>query len=331
MLVPGDLYVSLKGATKDGEMIGSVARLPSTVPSGRLTQDTVRLVFLERDATFERYFYWLLRTPDYRDYCAGRATGSAVVALSRQDFLSYNVPHLTPRRRCIVDVLESIEDKIESNRRAIDLSLRLLDALAEQWAESLPRTPLRELTSINRVTANPSQMGDVLVDHFSLPAFDASARPEVVPASTIKSNKTHVTARSVLVSRLNPRTNRTWWATPRAGIPALASTEFACLVAPGDRSLAGLWLAVRDPRFRAELARRVTGTSGSHQRVRPDDLLVMVVPDVRAMPKSVTDRALLVLELVEKRRDEIWDLESLRDALLPELLSGRARVRDTVT
>src|SRR5579875_2872343 len=43
MLVPGDLYVSLKGATKDGEMIGSVARVPITVPSGRLTQDTVRL------------------------------------------------------------------------------------------------------------------------------------------------------------------------------------------------------------------------------------------------------------------------------------------------
>ena len=43
MLFPGDLYVSLKGATKDGSMIGSVARVPQTVSSGRITQDTVKL------------------------------------------------------------------------------------------------------------------------------------------------------------------------------------------------------------------------------------------------------------------------------------------------
>jgi type I restriction enzyme, S subunit len=87
MLRSGDIYVSLKGATKDGEMIGSVASVPMTVPSGRLTQDTVKLEF--RDRTISRYVYRLLLTPEYRAYCANRATGSAVVALSRADFLSY--------------------------------------------------------------------------------------------------------------------------------------------------------------------------------------------------------------------------------------------------
>src|SRR2546428_3910963 len=38
MLRPGDIYAALKGATKDGQMIGSVARVPGSVPSGRLTQ-----------------------------------------------------------------------------------------------------------------------------------------------------------------------------------------------------------------------------------------------------------------------------------------------------
>ncbi len=132
MLAPGDLYVSLKGATKDGEMIGSVARVPTTVPSGRLTQDTVRLAFNERDTAFERYLYWLLRTPDYRSYCASRATGSAVVALSRDDFLSYLVPPLTPPRGLIVDALENVEDKIESNRLLVALIPRLIRALVAQ-------------------------------------------------------------------------------------------------------------------------------------------------------------------------------------------------------
>ncbi len=89
MLFPGDLYVSLKGATKDGEMIGSVARVPNTVASGRLTQDTVKLQF--QDAVLSPLMYRLLLTPEYRTYCANRATGSAVVALSREDFLLYPI------------------------------------------------------------------------------------------------------------------------------------------------------------------------------------------------------------------------------------------------
>ena len=79
MLSPGDLFVSLKGATKDGMMIGSVARVPSSVPSGRLTQDTAKLEFRNADKEEKSsYLYWVLRTPQYRAYCDGRAMGSAV-------------------------------------------------------------------------------------------------------------------------------------------------------------------------------------------------------------------------------------------------------------
>jgi type I restriction enzyme S subunit len=74
MLTPGDLFVSLKGATKDGKMIGSVARVPASVPSGRLTQDTVKLEFRSDErAQASSYIYWMLRTPQYRAYCEGRS------------------------------------------------------------------------------------------------------------------------------------------------------------------------------------------------------------------------------------------------------------------
>lgn len=112
MLTPGDLFASLKGATKDGEMIGSVACVPMSVRSGRLTQDTVKLMFRQRDHDFERYVYWMLRTPQYRAYCAGRATGSAVVALSRDDFLAYSFPLPTADRTHCVRLLDSIEQQI---------------------------------------------------------------------------------------------------------------------------------------------------------------------------------------------------------------------------
>jgi type I restriction enzyme S subunit len=133
MLFPGDLFVSLKGATKDGEMIGSIARVPSAVASGRLTQDTVKLVFHEPDERTSNFLYWLLRTPQYRSYCAGRATGSAVVALSRDDFLAYPVPQITPIRLRVAELLEELESKIELNRKVNETIEAMARALFKSW------------------------------------------------------------------------------------------------------------------------------------------------------------------------------------------------------
>jgi type I restriction enzyme S subunit len=133
ILFPGDLFVSLKGATKDGEMIGSIARVPSAVPSGRLTQDTVKLVFHDSDQETANFLYWLLRTPQYRKYCAARATGSAVVALSRDDFLAYPVPPITPPRMQVAKLLEALDDKIDLNRRMNETLEAMARALFKSW------------------------------------------------------------------------------------------------------------------------------------------------------------------------------------------------------
>ena len=58
----GDMYGALKGATKDGSMVGSVARVPSDIPTGRLTQDTVKLCFKNEDDATKSLVYWALRS-----------------------------------------------------------------------------------------------------------------------------------------------------------------------------------------------------------------------------------------------------------------------------
>ena len=133
MLGPGDLFVSLKGATKDGEMIGSIARVPITLPAGRLTQDTVKLIFKPEAKGNESYIYWCLRTPQYRAFCAGVARGSAVVALSREDFLSYQLPDRDAGRDLIVALLELTEEKIELNRKMNETLEQLARALFKSW------------------------------------------------------------------------------------------------------------------------------------------------------------------------------------------------------
>src|SRR5699024_10725879 len=175
-------------------------------------------------------------------------------------------------------------------------------------------------------SVNPSKLGGATVDHFSLPAFDSGARPERVAASTIMSNKLKVPKSAILLSRLNPRFNRTWWASAGTETSALASTEFLVLTSEDALELAAVWLAVRDSFFREELPKRVTGTSGSHQRVRPDDVLAIEVPDFRGASLKVKQLTLGLLMRADSLRIESDRLTALRDVLLPDLLSGRMQV-----
>lgn len=163
MLAPGDLYAALKGATKDGKMIGSVARVPVSVLSGRLTQDTVKLVFRNPNHDDARYLYWILRTPQYREYCAGHAMGSAVVALSRRDFLSYPVPPLTPVRKQLVALLEELDDKIELNRRMNETLEAMARAIFKSWFVEFD--PVRAKTE-GGDPGLPKHIADLFPDRF---------------------------------------------------------------------------------------------------------------------------------------------------------------------
>ena len=73
----------------------------------------------------------------------------------------------------------------------------------------------------------------------------------------------------------------------------------------------------------------VTGTSGSHQRVKPQGLLAMGA--VVAPPPAIHEFTNLVqplLRRVHRGREESHNLNALRDTLLPKLISGELRVKE---
>jgi type I restriction enzyme S subunit len=252
------------------------------------------------------------------------STGQTELSRARLGALYLVVPSLV-EQRAIASILGALDDKIESNHRVTEVALDLLDAIAAREAADLPRVALGSLALISRAVVDPSTLGDLKVWHYSLPAFDAGARPERVLASNVMSNKVALDGPAVLISRLNPRFNRTWWVSPNPGV-SFASPEFAMLQASGRQSLAGVWLAVRDEAFRERITERVTGTSGSHQRIRHDDLLTVETFDARRLSRDVLDQALSLLDRIESLRAESDAMAEVRDALLPELLSGRVRV-----
>jgi restriction endonuclease S subunit len=144
-------------------MIGSVARVPPSVATGRLTQDTVKLVFRNPNPKDASYLYWILRTPQYREYCAGHSMGSAVVALSRRDFLAYPVPPVTTERRMAVALLDAIEERIELNRRMNETLEAMAQAIFKSWFVDFD--PVR-IKAEGRDPSLPKHIADLFPDRF---------------------------------------------------------------------------------------------------------------------------------------------------------------------
>ncbi|CAB5671014.1 Predicted nucleotidyltransferases [Aeromonas hydrophila] len=132
LVYPGDMYVSLKDITQQAFLLGSIARVPNEINVGRMTQDTVKLLF--KDTTYSKeLFYWVLRTPQYKEYCKGRALGTTNLSLSRDDFLAYELPEENKKRCEIVNLLENIESKTSLSNQINKTLEQMAQTLFKSW------------------------------------------------------------------------------------------------------------------------------------------------------------------------------------------------------
>lgn len=141
--------------------------------------------------------------------------------------------------------------------------------MAGKWT----RTRLADLAQLHREQVNATREPERIFQHFSVPAFDDARRPVRERGSAIGSQKLTVPRDAILVSKLNPRIPRVWIPDIDTTVVPVASTEFLVLrprPSVDRRFLAYLFLS---PSVQSEMARRATGTSGSHQRIRPEDAL----------------------------------------------------------
>ncbi|MGW3606521.1 restriction endonuclease subunit S [Micromonospora sp. NPDC005161] len=230
-------------------------------------------------------------------------------------------------QHAIADALSALDDKIAVNERIADTSCALALSLfsEERWSS---RTSLSSLCRLRRIQVMPSTLNVPAVAHHSLPAFDNGQVPDVCSPGKILSTKFVVDEPSVLLSKLNPDIPRVWRVEPKVGVPALASTEFLVLTPNPTITTAELWAVARQREFLSRLAARVTGTSKSHQRVRPEEVLGSDVVDLRATNDVTRGQVASLVERAEQAREEGVVLAQLRDALLPKLISGELRIKD---
>lgn len=305
-------------------------------------------------------FYQLLA---HRHQLQGLATGAAQQNLSGKQIKDLILPFPSlEEQRAISGFLRSLDDRIASLRE-INVTLEAIaQALFKSWfvdfdpvrAKMEGRAPegmdeataalfpdalkesgvpigwtrgrVGDLMKLHKGSINPAARADEVFQHFSLPAFDDGAMPVLELGSAIKSNKTSVPTDAILVSKLNPRFPRIW-------IPsdvrdnAICSTEFLPMIPTELSTQAFNYCLASSPAFTEKLEQLVTGTSSSHQRVKPDSMLVLesVIPPLNVVI-AFDEVALPILDAVKNNRYRIQVLADLRDTLLPRLISGKLRL-----
>lgn len=313
----GDVIVTTKGT------VGRVALIPESLPSHVYSPQLCYLRVEDSSQVDHRWLYSWARSPQFQ-----RQTGSVKDQTDMAPYVSLGdlrrfrlqLPPLDEQRR-IAEVLGALDDLIDTNERVAERMTTLVQTLALRGSDQLVcLSELAEVADTRTVVPRGP------ADHYSLPAFDNGKMPERVDGADIKSNKTLIEYEVVLVSRLNPHIPRVWAVYPDPAVMSVASTEFVPMRGL-DVAVEEVLAVVSSDLFLAQLSSRVTGTTGSHQRVDKNALFKLQVPDVRQL--SVHDRS-AIIELVREAnasREVAADLRSTRDELLPLLVSGALRVR----
>lgn len=209
---------------------------------------------------------------------------------------------------------------------------RLVDSELGEIPEGWEVGNLGDLAEQLREQVNPAASAESAFAHFSLPAFDAGQRPTIELGNDIKSNKWRVPPGSVLLSKLNPEIERVWLVDVDAINNAIGSTEFLVLVPRAPFARSYVYCLARSVPFRQQMESLVTGTSKSHQRAQSSAVMASPVvmpspPVVEAFDNAVADWLGKVLVSTRESRT----LATLRDALLPKLISGDLRIKDAAS
>lgn len=281
---------------------------------------------LDTEVACPHYYYYYFRSPQGRLNIETIIQQVAAAGIRGSDLTRLKVPYPPlAQQQAIAEVLGALDDKIDANSKLA----AICDDLALSLLHSCPvSVPVGEIVTYKKGSIDVSALQAATVAHFSLPAFDAGKLPELCGPNDIKSNKAHVEAPSVLISKLNPRFPRVWNLPELPSEPAVASTEFLVLE-PKFSSTSVLWAILSQEKFGRELETQVAGTSGSHQRVRPADLLATKTIDPRDLSNETQHLITTLCHTSFHSRDESRQLEATRDALLPQLISGKLRVKDT--
>ena len=361
---PGDYLLTTRDLTQAAEFLGLLAPIPTDTTY--LINQGANVVRFTPDVDGRYIVYWC-NAHIYRSYIKGHYVGSTQIHIRKDDFL--DAPLWLPKpeeQRAIVNVLGTLDDKIELNRRTNETLEAMARTLFKSWF--IDFEPVRARAE-GRDTGLPKEIADLFPDSLTdlglgeIPkgwslgtladlaslnpeSWSKATRPEVISYVDLSNTKwgrieaitayTPEEAPSRAQRVLRPLDTIVGTVRPGNGAYSFivedgltGSTGFAVLRPKKVRNSEFIYLAATSSENIEELSQLADG--GAYPAVRPEVVAATktILPSNEVLERFSRFTAPLIAKIV------LNDLESRtlatqRDTLLPKLLSGEVRVKDAV-
>lgn len=294
------------------------------------------LVFQANANINKGFLYYVLANDEFFNYSMMTSKGTKMPRGDKFAIMQYEVPNFDLNtQQKITRLLESIDEKIELNNAINDNLQQQAELLYHERFETVDRDKLPvgwrivrlgDVATISKKSFNPAKESEMLLEHYSIPAFDEAHFPVFEPSTAIKSNKFIVDDSCFMISKLNPTTKRVW--KPYCLTEnAVCSTEFIVYKAKSQEITDFLYSVIDSASFSDFMCSHVTGSTGSRQRTTPSDTLAfeLVLPNA----EEITEYQGIVSPMFEQIKCNAIEndrLKRLRDSLLPKLMSGEINV-----
>lgn len=313
-----------------GDSVARVCMVPSKILPARVNQH-VSIIRANQEKLLSKYLLYSL-IAQKETLLTLSEIGATRRALTKTmlEELEIATPPFS-EQQSIAEVLSSLDDKIDLLHQQNKTLETLAETLFRQWfveeVEILnEEIILSEIATHEKQSISPTSFPQEIFYHYSLPAFDNGRKPEIQHGIDILSNKYCIKSGHILISKLNPRTPRVWYIIS-CRENSICSTEFQVYQAKDQLYSEFIYCMLKSNETRDILAGASSGTSGSHQRVNPSDIsnLSIKKPDIQKLEKfhSISAEWLMKVSINHK---SIQALETLRDNLLPKLMSGAITV-----
>ncbi|ODT43067.1 MAG: hypothetical protein ABS62_01185 [Microbacterium sp. SCN 70-200] len=281
-------------------------------------------------AVDSQFLSYLLGTADARDWLLGNAVGTNMLNLNTTILgrLPLNVPP-RPEQQAIAEVLGALDDKIAANTAFATTVDSYLAALLDEMATGVTATTLRSIADVNARSVKPVADGILRYVDIASVATGSFEYPDVTAWSDAPGRARRGLAMGdTMWSTVRP--NRRSHALNLENDALLVASTGLAVLSPREVGFAYLYEASRRPEFTAYLENVAEGSA--YPAVRADRFLEAPVPDLPADHiRAFEAQAAPLRELVASHARENRTLAATRDALLPQLMSGKLRVRDAET
>ena len=326
--IPGDILFVNKGTP------GRVCLVPDPVDFC-IAQDMIALR-ADESKIYPKYLFAVLRSREIQQQIYNTNVGDVIPHFKKQflDQLLIPIPERSIQES-IGDLYYVLSLKAERNKKINDNLEQQAHAIYHERFETvspndLPSdwriVTLGEVATISNKSFNPLKEPEILLEHYSIPAFDEARFPVFELSTSIKSNKFIIDASCFMISKLNPTTKRVWKPYCLTG-NAVCSTEFIVYKAKDQSITDFLYSVIDSGSFSDFMCSHVTGSTGSRQRTTPSDTLSyeLILPseDELAEFQSLVSPMYAQMRINAIENDK---LKRLRDSLLPKLMSGEIDV-----